>query len=154
METSALSYIHEPHAHGTPRYLGVDIGAETIKLVELVRGPNGLKIVRREIIGHGKKPASGLTETLRRWNWEGVDGAAVTGGFSAQFHLTRVPTKQSQLRGYRFFFGGAPGTIVDIGSHGFSVLELRPSGLAVFRQNSRCSQGTGNFLVSLWNAFP
>ncbi len=136
-----------------PRYVGIDIGAETIKLVELLLRPDGLKVVRREVIRHGKHPAPGLVEALRRWDWERIDGAAVTGGFAAQFNLTRIPTKQSQLRGYRFFFAGAPGTIVDIGSHGFSVLELRPSGLAVFRQNSRCSQGTGNFLCQLVERF-
>src|ERR1019366_5582528 len=38
---------------------------------------------------------------------------------------------------------------VSVGSHGFSVLEIRPNGREVFRENSRCSQGTGNFLRQL-----
>lgn len=135
------------------RYIGIDCGAETVKIVELLREPDGLKVARREIIGHRKQPALALVEALRRFQWEGVAGAAVTGGFAHQFKLTRIPTKQTQLRGYRFFFGDEPGTIVDIGSHGFSVLELRASGLAVFRQNSRCSQGTGNFLCQLVERF-
>src|ERR1039458_7907488 len=41
----------------------------------------------------------------------------------------------------------------NIGSHGFSVLELRANGLTVFRENSRCSQGTGNFLRQLVERF-
>ena len=46
-----------------------------------------------------------------------------------------------------------PATVVNIGSHGFSVLELRANGLTVFRENSRCSQGTGNFLRQLVERF-
>ncbi|MFQ5973252.1 MAG: acyl-CoA dehydratase activase-related protein [Alphaproteobacteria bacterium] len=44
-------------------------------------------------------------------------------------------------------------TVVSIGSHGFSVLEQRDSGAEVFRENSRCSQGTGNFLRQLVGRF-
>jgi predicted CoA-substrate-specific enzyme activase len=75
------------------RFIGVDVGAETIKVVELA-------------------PAA------LRW-----------------------------LRGSR------ASTLVSIGSHGFSVLELRDSGAEVFRENSRCSQGTGNFLRQLVERF-
>jgi predicted CoA-substrate-specific enzyme activase len=135
------------------RFIGIDVGAETIKLLELLQEHDGLKVARREIIGHGKKPGPVLVEALRRWDWERVDGAAVTGRFAGQFRLSRIPTKQAQLRGYRFFFGEEAATIVDIGSHGFSVLELRASGLAVFRQNSPCSRGTGNFLCQLVERF-
>ena len=52
-----------------------------------------------------------------------------------------------------FLRGNEPTTIVNIGSHGFSVLELRANGLSVFRENSRCSQGTGNFLRQLIERF-
>jgi activator of 2-hydroxyglutaryl-CoA dehydratase len=33
------------------------------------------------------------------------------------------------------------------------VLEIRPGGIEVFRENSRCSQGTGNFLRQLVERF-
>ena len=48
---------------------------------------------------------------------------------------------------------GRPATLVSIGSHGFSVLELRGEGQEVFRENSRCAQGTGNFLRQLVERF-
>ena len=67
--------------------------------------------------------------------------------------LGRVPTKQAQAAGFRFLGKADSATIVSIGSHGFSVLELRPSGSEVFRENSRCSQGTGNFLRQLVERF-
>ena len=81
------------------------------------------------------------------------DGAAVSGRLGRQVRLPRVPTKQAQARAYRFLFGDDPATVVSIGSHGFSVLELRANGIEVFRENTRCSQGTGNFLRQLVERF-
>jgi activator of 2-hydroxyglutaryl-CoA dehydratase/predicted nucleotide-binding protein (sugar kinase/HSP70/actin superfamily) len=135
------------------RFVGIDAGAETVKLVELVRDRNNLRIERSEILEHGKNPGPVLREALRRWDWANVDGAAVSGRFSSQINLSRIPTKQAQLRGYQFLFGDEPATIVNIGSHGFTVLEVRGNGLTVFRENSRCSQGTGNFLRQLVERF-
>ena len=135
------------------RFIGVDAGAETIKLVEVRPEAGKMKIVRWEILEHGKRPGQLLLESLQRWNWTGAASAAVTGFFSTQINLPRVPAKQAQLRGYRSLFGNEPATIVNIGSRGFSVLELRANGLTVFRENSRCSQGTGNFLRQLVERF-
>ncbi len=135
------------------RFIGIDAGAETIKLLELTRGPGGPRVVRSEIIDHGKRPGPVLLEALGAWNWPNADAATVSGRFAAQVKLPRIPVKQAQLRSFRFLFGEEPATIVNIGSHGFSVLELRPNGLAVFRENSRCSQGTGNFLRQLVERF-
>src|ERR1019366_2580278 len=135
------------------RFLGLDVGAETVKFLELVSEGGNLHVGHREIFEHGKKPGRILRESLARWNWSIADGAAVTGRFSAQINLPRAPAKQAMLRGYRFLFGEEPATLVNIGSHGFSVLELRANGLTVFRENGRCSQGTGNFLRQLVERF-
>jgi activator of 2-hydroxyglutaryl-CoA dehydratase/predicted nucleotide-binding protein (sugar kinase/HSP70/actin superfamily) len=135
------------------RFIGMDIGAETIKLVEVLRDDRGLRLGRSECLSHGKKPGPVLLEALRRWNWSVADGAAASGRLAGLVRLPQIPTKQAQLRGYRFCFGNEPATLVNIGSHGFSVLELRANGLTVFRENSRCSQGTGNFLQQLIQRF-
>jgi activator of 2-hydroxyglutaryl-CoA dehydratase/predicted nucleotide-binding protein (sugar kinase/HSP70/actin superfamily) len=135
------------------RFVGVDAGAETIKLVELVRDGDNLRIERAEILEHGKNPGRVLRQALDVWDWPEVAGAAASGRFSSQIALRRIPAKQAQLRGYQFLFGDEPATIVNIGSHGFTVLEVRGSGLTVFRENSRCSQGTGNFLRQLVERF-
>ena len=135
------------------RFIGIDVGAETVKLVELIREDEKLRLGRYEILEHGKKPGPVLIEALQRWGWARASGASISGRFSSQARLPRIPTKQAQIRGYRFLLGSDPGTIVSIGSHGFSVLELRPNDLAVFRENSRCSQGTGNFLRQLVERF-
>ncbi|MBI2571023.1 MAG: CoA activase [Candidatus Schekmanbacteria bacterium] len=132
------------------RYVGIDIGAETIKVVELDHTPEGLRGGRRAWAEHHKEPASVLLELLERFAWRTVTGAAVTGRFARLLSLPRVPLKQAQARGFRYVYGAEePATIVAIGAHGFSVLELRASGVEVLRENSRCSQGTGNFLRQL-----
>jgi predicted CoA-substrate-specific enzyme activase len=135
------------------RFVGIDAGAETVKLVELRRDADGLRIERTEILEHAKNPGAVLQTALQDWDWPDAAGAAVSGRFSSQINLRRIPAKQAQLRGYRFLFGDEPATIVNIGSHGFTVLEVRGNGLTVFRENSRCSQGTGNFLRQLVERF-
>ncbi|MCF7733449.1 MAG: acyl-CoA dehydratase activase-related protein [Akkermansiaceae bacterium] len=136
------------------RFIGIDLGSETLKVVELVRGTDGgLQWTRRAALDHHKEPGLRLLELLSGWNWAGVAGAAASGRIGRQLQLPRVPTKQAQLNGARFLLGDGPVTLVSIGSHGFSILELRDNGLEVFRENSRCSQGTGNFLRQLIGRF-
>lgn len=138
---------------GGARFIGIDVGAETIKVVELVRLGTELRCVRRQRIEHGKEPGPVLLDLLSQWNWSTVAGAAITGRLSQQTRLPQVPIKQAQTRGFRFQFDDGPATVVSIGSHGYSILELRSSGMEVFRENNRCSQGTGNFLRQLVGRF-
>ncbi|MFU8857432.1 MAG: acyl-CoA dehydratase activase-related protein [Deferrisomatales bacterium] len=135
------------------RFLGIDIGAEALKLVELEGEARRLRWVRRWTGEHHKAPGALLVERLRAWGWEGAAGAAVTGRLGRQAALRRVPVKQAQVLGFRFLGGPSEATLVSIGSHGFSVLELRQGGTQVFRESSRCSQGTGNFLRQLVGRF-
>lgn len=135
------------------RYLGIDIGAETVKVVELIENEGDLRWSRRAMQEHHKEPDASLLQLLGGFDWSSLAGAAVSGRASRQVKLVRVPTKQAQARAFRFLVDDGPGTVVSIGSHGFSVLELRQSGVEVFRENPRCSQGTGNFLRQLVERF-
>jgi activator of 2-hydroxyglutaryl-CoA dehydratase/predicted nucleotide-binding protein (sugar kinase/HSP70/actin superfamily) len=138
---------------GSGRFLGIDIGAETIKVVELERQDGVLRWTRRRLLEHGKQPGPVLQQMLRELDWDSVEAAAVSGRLSRQVRLPRVPTKQAQAKACQYLLNGEPTTVVSIGSHGFSVLELRASRRDVFRENSRCSQGTGNFLRQLTERF-
>ena len=138
---------------GPSRFLGIDVGAETIKLVELLQDGGQIRWSRRQIVEHRKEPGTVLLGLLRDWEWDTAAAAAVSGRFSKQINLPRVPIQQAQARACRFLLGDEPATVVSVGSHGFSVLELRANGLEVFRENSRCSQGTGNFLRQLVERF-
>jgi predicted CoA-substrate-specific enzyme activase len=135
------------------RYVGADIGAETIKLVELVAERGSLRCTRRELFEHYKQPGKALLEALAQWRWDQVDSAAVSGRLARVTSLPRVPTKQAQIAGFRFKHQDRPATLVSIGSHGYSVLELRASGVELLRESPRCSQGTGSFLRQLVERF-
>ena len=135
------------------RYLGIDLGAETIKLLELSGAPGELQCTRRVRIEHHKNPGIVLLEALKAWDWEGVTGAAITGRLGRITALPKIPVRQALAAGSREIFGDRPVTVVSIGSRGFSVLELREAEVETFRENGRCAQGTGNFLQQLVGRF-
>ena len=138
----------------TTRYLGIDVGAETIKVVELRDLDGRLEVSGRHLVEHGKKPDTTLRALLSEVDWESVTAVATTGRMSRMLQLHRVPTKAALARGFLFSFPELDAaTVVSIGSHGFSVLELRENGHQVYRENSRCAQGTGNFLRQLIERF-
>lgn len=150
---STGSFEMESAAGGQRRFIGLDVGAENLKLVEVLAEGANRAIGRCAIVEHGKRPGECLGRLLKDWDWASVTGASITGRFSSQVNLPRVPAKQAVLRGYQFWFGDEPVTLVNIGSHGFYVLEWRANGTTAFRENSRCSQGTGNFLRQLVERF-
>ncbi|MDX9719553.1 MAG: acyl-CoA dehydratase activase-related protein [Myxococcota bacterium] len=134
-------------------FLGIDMGAETVKVVELLLSGSTLKRARQRSVEHHKQPDVALLQLLSELDWKAVQGAAVCGRFSRLLKLPRVPTKQAQVRAFHHLFGSEPGAVVSIGSHGFSVLQMGPGEVEQYRENARCSQGTGNFLRQLVERF-
>jgi predicted CoA-substrate-specific enzyme activase len=128
--------------------VGIDAGAETLKVVLLEREGERLAWRRRLLIEHGKEPGQELADALATW---GVEAAAelACGRLSRSLGRPRVPEGEARAAGFRFLAGDAPATLVSIGSHGVQALELRAGGRAVPRESPRCSQGTGNFLRQL-----
>jgi predicted CoA-substrate-specific enzyme activase len=138
----------------THRYIGVDLGAETVKVVELTGAPGRLRWTRRARLEHQKDPAAALLGVLREWGWHGAASARATGRLGRSLALERVPGKVARIAGHRFLHGhGAAAAVIDIGAHGFSVLALEADGRDSYRENPRCSQGTGNFLRQLVERF-
>ncbi|MFW6368996.1 MAG: BadF/BadG/BcrA/BcrD ATPase family protein, partial [Myxococcota bacterium] len=133
-------------------YLGIDVGAETLRIVELSREGKRPRWTARRELDHGKDPSRRLNELLG-CRWKERPHIAVTGRLSRELGLPRVPARHARAAAHRFLVGEEPATLVSIGSHGFSVLELRPGGMEAYRENSRCSQGTGNFLRQLCERF-
>lgn len=135
------------------RFLGIDLGAESLKIVELTRIGADCRWTGRWLVEHHKSPGPALTEALAVCGWDSIRSAAATGRFARCLKLSRLPVPKAQARAFRFLWGSRPATLVSIGSRGFSVLELRKDDLDVYRENSRCSQGTGNFLRQLVERF-
>ena len=131
------------------RFIGIDIGAETLKLVELVSDLAGVRRVRSRLVAHGKAPGQVLPELLAAWDWPSVDGAAVCGRLGQTVALPHIPTHRAQTAACAFLRPGLPTTVMSLGSRSFTVLEIPESGLPRVHESSRCAQGTGNFLCQL-----
>jgi predicted CoA-substrate-specific enzyme activase len=135
------------------RFIGLDVGAETAKVVELAVEGGKVTWSRRARVEHGKAPAAALREVLADFGWDGIAGACATGRLGRQLAVPRIPGKQARIAGHRHLHGEGRAAVIDIGAHGFSVLLLGDEGPEVYRENPRCSQGTGNFLRQLVERF-
>ena len=143
-----------PETPGLKRYLGIDIGVETVKIAEITEREGKLAIGRCALYEHEKKPWETVENCLASMEWHSVSGATVTGRLGKILNLDKVPFKAAQTLGLQLVAPDLkPVTLVSISSHGFSVLELREGENTVLHENSRCSQGTGNFLRQLVERF-
>ena len=136
------------------RFIGVDLGAETIKIAVLRADALRVSIADCLSASHRKDPHGILGSMLSEVGLSDVAGIASTGRLHRIVRSDFVPTKAAIRRGFRLLCGELQSaTVVSVGANGFSVLELHPSGDDYFAENSRCSQGTGNFLTQLTNRF-
>ncbi len=135
------------------RYIGIDVGAETLKAVELHDSDGVCAIASKQRIAHRKDPKTALRALLETMSYETIDAIGICGRLGRMFKIMQIPDKLARAEGFRFLIDDKPATIVSIGSHGFSVLELRDKTHEVYRENTRCSQGTGNFLMQLVERF-
>lgn len=136
------------------QYLGVDVGAESIKVVGIEKHGGRVSISTQLHNNHNKDPHGGLAALLSRVDLVGARGIAATGRLQRMLQVESVPAKAAMRRGVRLVHPDLEAvTIISVGAHGFSVLELGAHGEEWFQQNARCSQGTGNFLTQLVKRF-
>ena len=134
--------------------IGIDVGAETVKLVEVRSQGDTFAITRIDRLMHQKDPHGALTSLFSAVERNGTLRIAVTGRLARMISAEQVPTKAAIRRGVRLLHQDLDElTVISIGARGFCVLELCSSGQEWFQQNSRCSQGTGNFLSQLVERF-
>ena len=135
-------------------HLGLDVGAEWVKLAVIRSSDDGVEIAHTDAIEHRKDPHSAIVALLSRVELRRARGLAVTGRLAGVVNAESVPTKAAMRRGVRLLHREHDAvTLLSIGAHGFSVLEVGRNGEEWFQQNSRCSQGTGNFLTQLVERF-
>src|SRR5512138_3870471 len=111
------------------RYIGLDVGAETVKVVELRGGPDGLRWTRRARLDHQKDPASTLADVLAGWAWDGAAGACATGRLGRSLAGERNPGKRGRVAPHHTLCGNATTpAVVETGARGSSVLALEADG--------------------------
>ena len=133
---------------------GIDIGSEYIKIAMIAVGDGGMDVRSSRCTEYRNQPLGLLSRLLEELGWTPDCPIAVTGRLSRSLNCLRIPSKAALARGVRFIHPDlVPGTVVSMGSQGFSVLELHENGKDVLRENSRCSQGTGNFLNQMVGRF-
>jgi activator of 2-hydroxyglutaryl-CoA dehydratase/predicted nucleotide-binding protein (sugar kinase/HSP70/actin superfamily) len=135
------------------RFVGIDAGAEVVKLAELAGEGDALRWTRRASREHQGDPTAAVREVLEAWDWGAVAGACATGRLGRRLALERIPPKRARIAGHLRLHGDGASTVVDLGAHGFSVLTHAAGGVDRYRENPRCSQGTGNFLRQLVERF-
>lgn len=136
------------------KYLGVDVGAETVKVVSISSRAGRVTIDVGYHDNHNKDPHGTLAAILSRLDLAAMDGVAATGRLQRVLKAEGVPAKAAMKRGVRLLHPELQAvTVISVGAHGFSVLELGAHGEEWFQQNARCSQGTGNFLTQLVKRF-
>jgi len=130
--------------------VGIDVGAETVKVVVLEGTAEDTRVVATREAPHAKEPQATVLRLLRELGLGRHVEVAATGRLRRLLSVEHVPTKAALRHGVRVVHPDLSAlTILSIGAHGFSVLEIQSNGQDWYQQNSRCSQGTGNFLGQL-----
>ncbi|MBU1241518.1 CoA activase [Myxococcota bacterium] len=136
------------------KYIGIDIGAENVRIVELSVTGSEKNYTLSSFIPHEKNPRELLSRLLGELDLQSFRGGAVTGRLAGILDLERVPTPKALASGFLAAHPREiPSTLVSVGAHGFSVVEMRDRERHILRENGRCSQGTGNFLRQLTERF-
>ena len=136
------------------RFIGFDMGAETIRMAEVVLRNGFTSIHALEQIPHRGDVAGAIAQLLTLVDWSEIDGAGTTGRMSVTLNLPNIPRKASIIAGCGVLYPEFPDiTVVSIGAQGFSVVEVSGDGTSYSRENGRCSQGTGSFLGQLIGRF-
>ena len=134
------------------KYLGIDIGAETIKLAVFEKDGSSMKWTSSTVLPHEGDVERILQETLGEK--PGFAGVGVTGRGAGRLRLMQIPLPRALEAGVRFVHPELTRfTVLDAGAHGYCVLEVHDENTRIFRENTRCSQGTGNFLAQLTGRF-
>ena len=134
--------------------LGVDVGTDSIKIALVQSRAGAPHLLTHAERTHGKHPSAALRSLLADIDLSQVVGIAVTGRLSGIVEGLSLPSKAALRKGLTTLHPElSSATVLSIGAHGFSVLEVHANGHDYYCQNSRCSQGTGNFLSQLVDRF-
>lgn len=135
-----------------PRAIGIDAGAESLKIVIVEQHNSDLVVTDRIFAEHYKKPFEVTSKILSKLSLTDDDLICTTGKNLSQLQYRRIPVKVAMTKGIKYLFKELEDvSVLSISSQGYSLLELRKNQRTIFRKNPKCSEGTGNFFRQLIN---
>ena len=133
------------------RYIGVCLGASTVKVVEMSRGNDGATVSSSVVRPHEGNPRKVLAEVLSEIGVTEGDRVVVTGRkFRNYVALPTITEPEAVERA--FGFARSPGkhydAIVSAGGETFMVYALDDSGrITSVHTGNKCASGTGEFFL-------
>ena len=134
-------------------YIGLDIGSSTVKVAELISGNNTLNISSCLSYEHFNNPKKELQIIFQQERTKPVLGVQITGPMSGMTKLPTIPIKYARMKGFNYLYKINNCVILSFGHKCNSILEIVENRLNRFEENSKCAQGSGSFLQSMFSRF-
>jgi predicted CoA-substrate-specific enzyme activase len=133
------------------RYIGVCLGASTVKVVELSREDGRAKVVSSLVKAHEGNPRRVLGDVLRQMEVGQGDAVVATGRkFRHYVNLPTITEPEAVERAFRFVTssGDRYDAIVSAGGETFMVYALDEEGKIMnVHTGNKCASGTGEFFL-------
>lgn len=134
-------------------YYGIDIGSSTIKTAKLIYNKNAIEIDSLNTFEHFNNPSETLTSIFKSIDTKTVNNIVATGSLSPITNIPRIPCKYARLQGFNHLYGDDNCSILSLGHNTNSILEIVNNKINSFEENTKCAQGSGNFLEQILNRF-
>jgi len=130
----------------TMRIIGIDLGKTSFKAVWLEKQNSQWQIRETFWKVHQQEIEKIWQELKIKWQIEEGDQIVTTGRLRKMLPYPSIVEKIAQEEAARFLYPGQDLTVIRLGGGGFSVLNIKSSGLSKYLQNPRCAAGVGSFL--------
>lgn len=131
------------------KYIGLDIGSSTIKMITLQSFDGRFRIINEIAVEHFNDLTSTLNAIFQNHNLELIGGICVTGSLSGVSKFQRIPSKYARLKGFKFLTDIDNCAVISIGHKTNSILKVSEGKIHSYTENSKCAQGSGSFLLSI-----
>ncbi len=134
-------------------YAGIDIGSSAIRLVELKKEDSETLIINRLSAEHHNNPIAALKSLLESSDILRLSGIIVTGSLCGVTRFPQIPPKYARVKGFNYLHDTGNCVVISIGDKTNSILEIHDKHISSFHENSKCAQGSGNFLLNILSRF-
>jgi len=128
------------------RIIGIDLGKTSFKAVWLEKQNKQWQIRETFWQVHQQEIERVWQELKTEWQINEKDQVVVTGRHRSILPFPKIVDMISQKEAASFLYPGQDLALIRLGGGGFSVLNVKSSGLSKYLQNPRCAAGVGSFL--------